>query len=313
MKIHNDIDRFKASKPVITIGTFDGVHLGHRKVIGQLNDIARRTGGESVVFTFYPHPRLVVSPHEANLRLLTTLDEKQKLLEAAGVDHMIVYPFTREFASLTYRQFIADILLERMNMDTLVFGHDHRLGKGRQGTYENIVELASEMGFSVEKIDTFIVDESHVSSSKIREALLNGEIEVANIHLGYSYSIPGNVTLGNQIGRSIGFPTANIETLDPHKLIPAEGVYAVTVMLDGKIYKGMLNIGYRPTLYKNADHRTVEVHIFDFCDDIYKKDIVVSLHTRIRDEKKFDSINHLKVQLTADREYAMKALANIKL
>jgi riboflavin kinase/FMN adenylyltransferase len=308
LRIHNDIEHFDARNPVVTVGTFDGVHLGHRRVINQLNDIARKVNGESVVFTFYPHPRLVVSPDESNLRLITTLEEKIKLLEYAGVDHLVVYPFTKGFSSLTYEQFIAGILHEKMKLHTLVVGYDHRLGKGRLGTFGNIVELAGKLNFSVQKTDTFWAQEVQVSSSKIRNALLAGDIILANTFLGYPFSIPGTVAEGNRVGRSIGFPTANIVTRDPHKLIPAEGVYAVTVSIGKRFFKGMLNIGYRPTLYKNADHRTVEVHIFDFNEDIYKKDIVVHLHQRIRDEKKFDSLDALKNQLGHDKAVALSVL-----
>jgi riboflavin kinase/FMN adenylyltransferase len=205
--IHNDIDFFEVVNPVITIGTFDGVHLGHRKVIDQLKNIAASIGGESVVFTFYPHPRLVVSANESNLRLLTTFSEKAYQLELAGVDHLVVYPFTIDFAELTYDQFIREILIKKIHLHTLVLGYDHRLGKNREGTFNNIISLAKKLSFKVEKIDTFLINGIDISSSKIRAALQKGEIEKANLFLGYSYSLHGVVNEGNRIGRGIGFPS----------------------------------------------------------------------------------------------------------
>ncbi|HNW51281.1 MAG TPA: bifunctional riboflavin kinase/FAD synthetase [Prolixibacteraceae bacterium] len=308
MKIHDDIDLFDAVNPVITIGTFDGVHLGHRKVIDQLNRIADSVGGESVVFTFYPHPRLVVSASESNLRLLSSFAEKASLLEKAGVDHLVVYPFTIDFAELTYDQFIKRILIDKLHLHTLVLGHDHRLGKNREGTYDNVVSLAQTLSFGVEKIDTFLVDQVDISSSKIRTALQKGDVEKATRYLGYPYSLKGTVVEGNKIGRQMGFPTANLVSGDPFKLIPLEGVYAVTVLVDGVFYRGMLNIGFRPTLEMNADHRTIEVNIFDFDQDIYQKEITLFFHYKIRSEQKFESIEKLKLQLIQDRDHIMKML-----
>ena len=308
MKIHHSLDHFKAKNPVITIGTFDGVHLGHRKVIDQLNRIATQVGGESVLFTFYPHPRLVIAKNESNLRLLTTLDEKTRLLDESGVDHMVVYPFDENFAALTYQEFIKHILIERMGIHTLVVGHDHRLGRNREGSYDKIVELSKELNFNVEKIDALLIDEVDISSSKIRKALQEGNIEKVNSYLGYRFTIHGNVALGNQIGRSIGFPTANIEASDPYKIIPAEGVYAITVEINGKIHKAMLNIGYRPTLDANADKRTIEAHLFDFNEDIYRKEVILRFYKRIRDERKFASLDLLKAQLKSDQEQVLVIL-----
>jgi riboflavin kinase/FMN adenylyltransferase len=309
MLIHNDINLFKAKNPVITIGTFDGVHRGHKKVIDKLNDIAASVDGESVIFTFYPHPRLVVSAHESNLRLLTTFVEKSHQLELAGIDHLVVFPFTIDFAELTYDKFITEILIKKLNLHTLVIGHDHRLGKNREGTFNNIITLSKKHSFNVEKIETFLIDGIDISSSKIRTALQKGEVEKASHYLGYDYQLAGTVTDGNQIGRNIGFPTANIIATDHSKLIPAEGVYAVTVDVDGKQYKGMLNIGFRPTIDINADHRTIEVNIFDFEGDIYQKEITISFKKRIRDEKKFNSIEELRLQLITDQKCVEELLS----
>jgi len=302
MIIHNDINLFQAVNPVITIGTFDGVHHGHKEVIGKLKEIASNVKGESVIFTFYPHPRLVVSAHESNLRLLTTFTEKTYQLELAGIDHLVVYPFTIDFAELTYENFISNILIEKLNLHTLVIGHDHRLGKNREGTYENVISLSKKLHFNVEKIDTYLINGIDISSSKIRTALQKGEIEKANDYLGYNFQLTGIVTNGNQIGRNIGFPTANIIATDHSKLIPGEGVYAVMVDLDGKQYNGMMNIGFRPTIEVNADHRIVEVHIFNFEGNIYQKEITISFRKRIRNEKKFNSVEELRLQLVEDQK-----------
>jgi riboflavin kinase/FMN adenylyltransferase len=287
------------------------VHLGHKKVIARLNEIARQVKGESVIFTFYPHPRLVVSASESNLRLLSSFTEKAELLEKAGIDHLVVFPFTIDFAELSYEEFIREILIEKMHIHTLVVGHDHRLGKKREGSYENILALQKKLSFNVEKIDTFILDEVDISSSKIRAAIQNGDIDKANSFLGYNYSIQGVVTEGKKIGRGIGFPTANIICGDPYKLIPVEGVYAVTVNYEDKIYKGMMNIGFRPTLNNNADHRTIEVNIFNFDKDIYQKQLTVFIHKRIREEKKYVNIYRLKDQLTRDKFKALKILSEV--
>lgn len=311
MIIHHDINSFIAHRPVVTIGTFDGVHLGHLKVIEQLKQIAHRIHGESVLFTFYPHPRLVLSDENSDLRLLTTIDEKIDRLSQAGIDHLLVYPFTKTFASLTYQQFVLDVLLAKMKLHTLVVGHDHRLGKNREGSYENLVALSKKNGFGVEKIDAFLYDEIDISSSKIRHALQDGDVSKASQFLGYPFSIKGKVAQGNKIGREIEFPTANIEANDPNKLIPARGVYAITIEVDGFLHKAMLNIGYRPTVNTNADKRTIEAHIFDYNRDIYQKEVTLFFHQRVRDEKKFVSLDELKAQLLVDKITVLQMLEKI--
>jgi riboflavin kinase / FMN adenylyltransferase len=307
--IHREIKHFKAVNPVVTIGTFDGVHLGHRKVIEQLNRIANQVDGESVIFTFYPHPRFVVAKKEANLRLLTTLEEKIEQLSKTGIGHLVIYPFNDRFAALTYQEFVNGILLEKLNMHTLVVGHDHRLGKNREGTYENLVSLSNEKGYKVQKIDALLIDEIDISSTKIRNALQQGDVAKANHFLGYTFSLNGRVAVGNMLGRKIGFPTANIEANDSSKLIPARGVYAVTIEVEGKLYPAMLNIGYRPTVNTNADNRTIEAHIIGFDQDIYQNEVTVYFQQRVRDEKKFGSFEELKAQLLVDKEVIEKILS----
>lgn len=301
MIIHNNIDQFQGKRTVITIGTFDGVHLGHRKVIDTLNQIAVDIKGESLIFTFYPHPRLIFNPDDRSLRLITTLKEKTEQLEKAGIDHLVVFPFTKEFANLHYKEFITQVLMGKLNMDTLVLGHDHRLGKGREGSYENIFELTKQHAFNAVQIDTFLVDNIDISSSKIRNALQTGDIARVNKFLGYTFTLHGTVTMGNQIGRKIDFPTANVEASDPYKIIPAVGVYAITIEVDGEMHKAMLNIGYRPTIEANADHRTIEAHIFKFNRDIYQKEVTIHFVQRVRDEKRFQNLDELKAQLQRDK------------
>ena len=269
MKIHRDLNDFYAHNPVLTVGTFDGVHLGHRKIIARLHDLAKAINGESVIFTFDPHPRKIVAPAETNLRLLTTLDEKIELFEQSGIDHLIVYPFTPEFAQLTYEQFVEQILVGQIHTKSLVVGYDHKFGRGRQGDFEFLKECADRHEFQIEKLDVLLVNESNVSSTKIREAIQIGDFATANAFLGYSFVLHGTVVEGQKLGRQIQFPTANIEASDPDKIIPGYGVYAVQSKVQNKTYHGMLNIGSRPTVNRNADHRSIEVHLFDFDSDIY--------------------------------------------
>ncbi|KOH42714.1 bifunctional riboflavin kinase/FAD synthetase [Sunxiuqinia dokdonensis] len=301
MKVYRDVNEFKVSKPVLTVGSFDGVHLGHRKVINRLNEIARQKQGESVIFTFSPHPRLVLNKDHGSLRLLTTLDEKIELLDQAGVDHLIIFPFTKEFSELSYTDFVRILLVNQLNIDSLVVGYDHKFGKDRKGDFDMLQGLAMAFNFKLEKLDALLSDNINVSSTKIRQALQNGNITKANRYLGYSFSLHGTVVEGQKLGRKIQFPTANIEASDPHKIIPGYGVYAVLVHIDGVVHRGMLNIGTRPTINNNADHRSIEVHIFDFDKDIYKKQLELNFITKIREEQKFGSIDGLRSQLEKDK------------
>jgi len=301
VKIHRDLNSFQAKNPVLTIGTFDGVHLGHRKIITRLQEIARGMNGESVIFTFDPHPRKVVAPNESSLRILTTLDEKIELFEQSGIDHLIIYPFTPEFAQLSYEQFVEEILVGQIHTKYLVVGYDHKFGKNRQGDFEFLKNCAARLDFQIEKLDVLLMNDSHVSSTKIRESLQKGDIETANAFLGYPFTLHGTVVRGQQLGRKIQFPTANVEASDPDKIIPGFGVYAVKVKVQYQWYHGMLNIGNRPTVNSNADHRSVEVHIFDFDADIYDLPIEVMFFKKLREEQKFPSIEILKEQLAKDR------------
>ena len=309
MKLHTDLNQFKAKRPVVTIGTFDGVHLGHQKVIQRLTEIAKQHDGETIVFTFHKHPRLVTSPNETNLRLLTTLKEKINLFEKYGIDHVVVYTFDKAFSKLSYTEFVEKILVEKMNTLCLVVGYDHKFGKNREGGFDYLKKCAEKFNFKIERLDALSVKEDNVSSTKIRIALENGNIEKANHFLGYEFTLHGKVVKGKQLGRKLGFPTANIEASDKHKIIPGYGVYAVNVEIEGEEYKGMLNIGTRPTFNKNADNRSIEINIFDFRKDIYKKEITLKFVGKIRNEQKFNGIEMLVEQLKKDKLSALKILS----
>ncbi len=310
MKVHFELKNFKAIKPVVTIGTFDGVHLGHRKVLQKLRDIAKEKNGESVLFTFHPHPRLVLKPEESNLRLLTTLKEKTSLLEDIGIDHLIVFPFTKEFSQLSYSDFVKDVLVDQIKTSYLVVGYDHKFGKNREGGFDFLKKCAEKYQFEIAKLDALLVDDINVSSTKIRSAIEAGDMPAANKYLGYQFTLHGKVVEGKKLGREIGFPTANVEASDIHKIIPGYGVYAVKVLVAGKTYNGMLNIGTRPTFNKNADHRSIEVNIFDFNKNIYGQDLTLIFVDRIREERKFNGIDALVEQLEKDRLHALNILQN---
>ena len=308
MKLHTNLNQFKAKKPVVTIGTFDGVHLGHQKVILRLQEFAKQHDGETVIFTFHTHPRLVTSPNEGNLRLLTTLNEKINLFEKYGIDHLVVYAFDKEFSELSYTEFVEKILVEKIGTHCLVVGYDHKFGKNREGGFDYLQKCAEKFSFEIERLDALAVDKDNVSSTKIRNALENGDIEKANRFLGYQFTLHGKVVEGKQLGRTLGFPTANIEASDKHKIIPGYGVYAVKVEINGAEYKGMLNIGTRPTFNNNADNRSIEVNIFDFENDIYSKEISLKFVGKIRDEQRFGSIEMLVDQLKKDKITAMNII-----
>lgn len=301
MKIHRDLDSFHAHNPVLTIGTFDGVHLGHRKIINALHDRAKTINGESVIFTFDPHPRKVVAPDEASLRLLTTLEEKIALFEQSGIDHLIIYPFTTEFSRLTYEEFVEVVLVGQIHLKFLVVGYDHRFGKNRQGDFEFLQQCAARYDFQIEQLDVLLMNEANVSSTKIREAIQQGNFETANAFLGYPFTFHGTIVEGQKLGRKIQFPTANVQASDPDKIIPGYGVYAVKVVIQGKLHLGMLNIGSRPTVNNNADNRSIEVHIFDFDLEVYGEPIELVFYKKLRDEQKFPSLETLQDQLAKDK------------
>lgn len=300
MKIYTNLNDFKSiNKPVLTIGTYDGVHLGHQKIINFLNSKAKQIGGESVVFTFHPHPRMVLHPNDHNLELIQTIDERIKKLDQAGIDHLIVFPFSKEFSRLSAVEFIRDILVNKIGIHTLIVGYDHQFGRNREGTMQQLEELAPLYNFNVEEISAFMKDEVKISSTKIRKSLQTGDITEANRYLGNSFELTGLVIKGDQIGNTINFPTANLKLKEDYKLIPCNGVYAVKVIHNDKAFSGMLNIGFRPTVIDKGERR-IEVNIFDFDKDIYGQTVTLKFVKMIRTEKTFANLEELKNQLTKD-------------
>ena len=310
MIVHYNLHNLgQINNPIITIGSFDGVHIGHKKILKKLTDTAQKEKGESILFSFYPHPRQVIFPDNKSLKFLNTQQEKIELLKTTQIDHLIFFPFTIEFSKISSKEFIRKFLVEKMHIKKIIVGYDYHFGKNREGNYENLSQLGILYGFKVEKIKALNVNKIAVSSTKIRKALSEGNIKLANAFLGYEYSITGTVIKGNRIGRKLGFPTANIEVNDNCKLIPANGVYIAHVNVNKKLYNGMVNIGIRPTL--NLKEITIEVNIFDFDADIYNQQITISLVDRIRDEVKFHDLDALKIQLVKDKAEILKKIDQI--
>jgi len=307
MKVYRKLSDFnKLENSVVTSGTFDGVHIAHQKILQRLVELARKAGGESVVVTFWPHPRFVLDKNDNSLKLLSTFEEKTAFIEKMGVDHLVRIEFTQEFSQLSSDEFIRKILVDKIGTKKLIIGYDHRFGKNREGSFEYLAENAQQYGFSVEEIPRQVVDDTAVSSTKIRKALLKGEVETALEFLGRPYSITGKVVAGAQVGKDLGFPTANIQVKEEYKLIPEDGTYAVHVFHQSKQYNGMLNIGYRPTV--NGSSKTIEVNIFNFSKNIYGHQLRVHFIKRIRSEKKFSDLKALKIQLDHDRKEAIHIL-----
>jgi riboflavin kinase/FMN adenylyltransferase len=308
MRIYNNIDEFVPVKnAIVTIGTFDGVHLGHREIIEGIRELAKASGGETVILTFFPHPRMIIHPEDQNLKMINTMAEKAELLEQLGVDHLIITPFSRDFSNQTAEEYIRDILVKKIGIKKIVIGYDHRFGKDRQGGLAELQQLAPVYGFEVIEIPEQDIHDVAVSSTRIRQALLNDEIELANEFLGYPFFITGKVKRGDQIGRTIGYPTANILIEETYKLIPADGIFAVMVELSGQKYKGMGYIGQRPTI--NGMTRNIEVNIFDFDQDIYTQPIRMEFLHFVRGDIKFTSLDDLKLQLEKDKETVMGLLS----
>ena len=307
MKIYHGIDDFtRLDYAVVTSGTFDGVHVGHQKILNRLREIASRNNGETVVITFWPHPRLVLHPEDDTLKLLNTFEEKAELLKEQGIQHLIRIPFTKEFSQYTSEEFIQKILVETIGTKKLVIGYDHRFGHNREGSFEQLKINAPRYGFEVEEIPRQDVDHVGVSSSKVRKALEEGDIDTTTHFLARPYALTGRVVMGDKLGRLLGYPTANIEIDTKYKLIPADGIYAVTVLHEHTIYKGMLYIGNRPTV--NGTKRNIEVNIFDFAKDIYGESLTLYFHKLIRGDAKFSDLEGLKVQLGIDKQDALRIL-----
>jgi riboflavin kinase / FMN adenylyltransferase len=308
MQIHYGYENLKLRNPVVTLGIFDGVHKGHRALLDFLVSRAKEQNVEAVVLTFSPHPRIVLDQNPGKLSFLTTLEEKTTLLRKANIDHLVIIEFNKEFSNIRACDFVKDILVEKIGTKHLIIGYNHHFGRKGEGDFNTIKQCAESLDFIVEQVPGLKADEGTISSSLIREALLSGKLDEANKWLGYSYSVIGKVVKGRQIGRSIGFPTANIESDDSFKLIPANGVYAVEVEINGKTYPGMLSIGTNPTVNDDTSLRSIEVYILNFNEDIYGKAVKVIFRKRLRDEKKFDSITQLSEQMELDKDQTLQLL-----
>lgn len=310
MNIYHSLDSFNRLEcAVVTSGTFDGLHIGHKKILARLKEISTLSNGESVVLTFWPHPRMVVSDDSQDLQLLSTIDEKIALFAEMGIQHLAIIPFTRAFSELSSDEFIRQILVEKIGTKKLVIGYDHRFGRNREGSFEFLKKNASVYGFEVEEIPREDIENLAISSSRIRQSLLSGHVDEAQHLLGRPYPITGIVVKGKQLGRTIGFPTANIQLNEAYKLIPANGVYVINAIYEGIIYKGMLNIGVRPTV--DGTFRTIEANLFDFEKEIYGEDLTVELLHYLRPEQKFNGLDALIAQLKKDKENAFAFFENL--
>lgn len=298
IQVHRDLEKLPHYKnAVITIGTFDGVHLGHQQIIKLLKEEAAKTGGETVIITFHPHPRKVVNNGKSEVKTINTLSEKIELLDKLGIDHLVVVSFNEVFASQTAEEYIENFLVKKFKPKTIIIGYDHKFGRDRSGDYHLLERMGEVLNYSVKEIPEHVLNEIIISSTKIREALLKSDLDTANQFLGYRYFFQGNVVAGNKLGRTIGYPTANLQIEDEEKLVPGNGVYAVelTIGTEKTVYKGMMNIGTRPTV--DGTKRTVEVNIFDFDKEIYGENIQVYLNSYLRAEVKFSELDQLKQQL----------------
>ena len=303
MKVFTSISEFNSTqKTIVTIGTFDGVHIGHQKIIEKLIQGTENSDYESLILTFFPHPRMVL--HEASsIKLLNTINEKSGFLKKMGLDNLVIHPFDKEFSNLSAEEFVKTILVNSFNIQKIIIGYDHRFGKNRAANIDDLIAFGDKYGFEVEQISAQEVDSVSVSSTKIRDAIANGTMAVANEFLGYNYLLSGKIIKGKQLGRTIGFPTANIKIEENYKLIPKNGVYIVKSIIQEKTVFGIMNIGLNPTV--NGEDLSIEVHFLDFDIAIYNTEITVSVIDRIRDEQKFSSIDLLKAQIQKDKNYAI--------
>lgn len=311
MKTYNSLENYHSnSKTIVTIGTFDGVHLGHFQILKKLVENSKVEDCESLVLTFFPHPRMVLQDN-SEIKLLNTIKEKSILLEKIGIDNLIIHPFDKEFSRLSAEEFVEEILIKKFNVHKIVIGYDHRFGRNRTANFETLQEFGLQYGFEVEQITAQQINDISISSTKIRNAIVEGNINLTNQYLGYNYSITGTVIKGKQLGRTIGFPTANLKIDENYKLIPKNGVYIVKCSINEKYYFGMMNIGNRPTV--DGTNTTIEVNIFNFDQEIYDKQITVEFLDFIRDEQKFDSIDDLKIQIQKDKSTSLQYINKLEI
>jgi riboflavin kinase/FMN adenylyltransferase len=310
LKIFQSITSFSGIKSsIITIGTFDGVHLGHKSILEKMKYATQNNQYESLVLTFFPHPRMVLQ-QDSSIKLLNTIDEKATLLEKFGIDNLIIHPFDEAFSNLSAEEFVKNILVDKLNIHKIIIGHDHRFGKNRTADINDLIAFGKKYSFEVEQINAHEIDEIAISSTKIRKALVEGNIKLANQYLGYSYYISGKVVQGKKIGRTIGFPTANIQINENYKLLPKNGVYVVSSKIDNILYFGMMNIGKNPTI--GVNDQSIEVHFFNLNEDIYDKNLQILILEHIREEQKFNSLSELQAQLDKDKLFSLNYIQNLK-
>ena len=309
MKLFESINEFQSTKKtILTLGTFDGVHIGHKKILERLTQNTENGKYESLVLTFFPHPRMVLQ-EKSEIKLLNTIPEKSKLLEKSGIENLVIHPFNESFSRLTAEEFVHSILVNQFHIQKIIIGHDHRFGRNRTANIDNLIAFGAEYGFEVEQISAQEIQDVSVSSTKIRKALQDGNMSLANEYLGYAYFLTGEVVKGKQLGRTIGFPTANIQIKEDYKLIPKNGVYAVKTFIGQKEVFGMMNIGFNPTV--NGQKQTIEVNLFDFDADIYGEKLEISLLKYLREEQKFGSVDLLKEQLYQDKKTALEFVSQL--
>ncbi|WP_417939126.1 bifunctional riboflavin kinase/FAD synthetase [Flavobacterium sp. RS13.1] len=304
MKVFHSLNDFHSTKKtILTLGTFDGVHIGHKKILERITQNTENRQYESLVLTFFPHPRMVLQ-EKSEIKLLNTIQEKSKLLQATGIENLVIHPFNESFSRLTAEEFVRSILVDQFHIHKIIIGHDHRFGRNRTANIDNLIAFGVEYGFEVEQISAQEIQDVSVSSTKIRIALQEGNMALANEYLGYTYFLTGDVVKGKQLGRTIGFPTANIQIAEDYKLIPKNGVYVVKTIIDQKEVFGMMNIGLNPTV--NGQKQSIEVNLFDFDTDIYGQKLEISLLKYLREEQKFGSVDLLKEQLNLDKQTAQE-------
>ncbi|WP_370478923.1 bifunctional riboflavin kinase/FAD synthetase [Tamlana flava] len=307
MKTKSDLNALGNERTVVTIGTFDGVHIGHQKIIKRLIKTAKMSGLKSVILTFFPHPRMVLQK-DSNLKLINTIDERHDILNATGLDYLLIKNFTHKFSRLSAEDFVKQILVDKLNAKKVIIGYDHRFGRNRNADINDLKTFGEMYGFDVEEISAQDINDVSVSSTKIRTALKEGNIKMANAYLGYNFMLKGKVEKGKGLGRQLNCPTANIVIEEDYKLIPKQGSYIVSSKINDILVYGMMNIGTNPTV--NGSKQTIEVHFFDFDGDIYGKKIQIDLLHRIRDEEKFESVEALKAQLALDKKTALDFISN---
>jgi riboflavin kinase/FMN adenylyltransferase len=306
LKIYNSVNSYKNDKKaIVTIGIFDGVHLGHSKILNRITQSALDFNCDSIVLTFFPHPRMILDD-KSEIKLLNTINEKVFLIEKTGLSNLIIHPFNKAFSELSAEEFVEKILVEKLNIQKIIIGHDHRFGKNRNANIDDLIHFGKKYNFEVEQISAEEINEVSISSTKIRNALSEGNIDLATEYLGYNYLLTGIVSKGKQLGRTIGYPTANIQIKEDYKLLPKNGVYIVKSTIKNKTVFGMMNIGVRPTV--NGVTQTIEIHFFNYNDDLYEQEIVVSILKRIRNEQKFESLDALKDQLALDKATSLAYL-----